>query len=212
MRQLWVGCLLVWGASVRLHAAELSDADARARLTQQLDTTRDFQADFSQTVIDSAGQVVEQSSGHFWLIRPDRFRWEYTSPWPRVLLMDGESIWLYDQQLDQVTVRDAGPMLAQTPAGLLAGNGDLLKQNAVTGVAQGDALQVTLTPLQAGGDFKQITMNFAAGQLQRLELIDQFQQTTRIQFEDALVNSPAEASLFQFAVPENADLIDERAG
>ena len=183
--------------------------DAGSRLSSLLERTASYRADFTQRVTDADGQIVEQGSGRFWLARPERFRWEYLEPWPRVLVSDGALIWLYDEELEQATVRDAAGLIEQTPAGILAGKTALLDEFEVAEEVTGDLSRMVLVP-RAGGDFSRIEMVFEAGTLSALQLDDQFGQRTRIDFSAIAVNEPPDAELFDFAVPDGVDLIDER--
>lgn len=184
-------------------------AGVRDELRAQLERVSSYTAQFSQRVTDIDGRLVEEGAGTFWLARPDRFRWEYTEPFPRLILADGSRIWLYDEELEQVTVRDMAGLLEQTPAALLAGDVGQLDNYTVRGERDGDILAVQLTPDTVRTDFRQIDMAFVAGALRRLELRDQFGQVTRIDFSAERVNPETPDETFVFVVPEGADVIDE---
>jgi len=200
---LWV---TLWSTGV--WAAPLDSDKARTLLRERLAALESFHADFSQTVIDAAGDITEESDGRFWLARPDRFRWEYQTPWPRLILSDGQRIWLYDEDLEQATVKNFDGVLEQTPAGLLAGRLELLDEYAVTGEAEGSLLVVRLVPEQPRADFRQIELEFDRSELLVMRLWDSFGQQTRIQFL-ASDREPPDSSLFEFTLPDGVDLIDE---
>ena len=81
-----------------------------------------MQADFDQQVLDGNRQLLQSSQGHMWIMRPGRFRWDYKSPYKQQLVADGERLWSYDEELEQVTVQPASEVLTSTPAMLLSGD------------------------------------------------------------------------------------------
>lgn len=194
---------------ISLVAAPLEPAEARRQIEAKLAALQHYQAEFEQTVTDNRGELREQLTGRFWLTRPDRFRWEYLTPWPRLILADGERIWLYDEELEQVTVREFSGVLEQTPAALLAGRLDLLDGYAVSGERNGETLLVTLVPEGAPGDFRQIDIEFTDSVLAEMLLLDSFGQQTRIRFLRSDTGLVSDGKLFEFAVPEGVDVIDE---
>jgi len=201
--------LMVLGAMAGAAGAMPASSDARAELQAQLEATSSFRARFSQRVTDADGRLVEEGAGEFWLARPDRFRWEYAEPFPRLLIADGQRVWLYDPELEQVTVRDLDGLLDKTPAALLAGNIEQLDAYTISGERDGAILAVQLTPVAARSDFKRIDMAFVDNQLSRLELLDQFGQLTRIDFVEAVSNPGIDPSRFAFRAPAGTDIIDE---
>ncbi len=199
---------------VRLPAAvaePLPDNPAmREALLARLQALDSFSSDFLQLVRDGEGVVVENASGNFLLSKPDRFRWHYDTPWPRDIVADGTDLWQYDEELEQVTVRPFAGVIEQTPAGILAGNLEQLDGYAIAGEQLSDGLLVNLQPRQSRPDFSAIELRFVDGVLTAMQLVDQFGQTTRILFENAVLNPPTGEDAFQFVLPAGADLIDER--
>jgi len=193
-------------------ATPLDPADARDKVRERLAQLQNYQADFAQSVTDGNGELLEESTGQFWLARPNRFRWEYQLPWPRLILSNGERIWLYDEELEQVTVRNFDGVLEQTPAALLAGRLELLDAYRVTGDCSEGILTVRLVPEQARADFRSIEITFADDLLTEMRLQDSFGQLTRITFASIDSNASPEDGLFDFVVPEGADVIDESGG
>ena len=109
-------------------------------------------------------------------------------------------------------MRDAGVLLDDTPAALLAGRLELLDRYRISGARDGSALQVRLVTTNAAAAFREVVMRFADNDLVELELQDQFGQVTRIGFAEARANPQIAMALFSFEVPEGADVIDERGG
>ena len=211
-------CLLL--LPLAANPAALSPAAARERLLTYIDQTSSYAASFTQQLTSANGQTEAAGGGQFWLARPAQFKWLYDRPFAREIVADGERIWLYDADLDQVTVRDLAPILANTPAGLLAGDTRNLDDYKIagTGAVDGETnsgnmdATIVLTPSEAGSDFERITMRLADGALQSLLLDDRFGQQTLIEFTDARINVPIDDGVFGFVVPANADVIDETGG
>ncbi|NND55332.1 MAG: outer membrane lipoprotein chaperone LolA [Gammaproteobacteria bacterium] len=193
-------------------AADLPAERAAAELRSRLSSLNTFVAAFEQQVENADGRIIDEGSGRFWLSRPGRFRWEYATPWPRLLMADGSSLWLFDEELEQVTVRDAGGLLDDTPAAILAGRLELLERYRISGTETDGVLQVRLEPMEAATDFRRIDLQFAGSELLQLVLLDQFGQVTRIGFTDSASNTELDPALFEFVVPDGADVIDERGG
>lgn len=189
----------------------MSSAEARSVVTDYINAVTSYSAKFSQTLRDETGQVIEQESGEFWLRRPGRFRWHYTDPSTRQIVASLDTVWLYDADLDQVTIRPLAGELEQTPAALLVGEVSALDDYLVSGVRLKDDVNlITLEPLTPRGDFDSISLGFQGPRLVRLELNDRFGQQTVINFSAIKVNPPLNETMFEFAVPSGADILDQR--
>ena len=206
----WIGGL---AALLTASAVLAQDGDAVARVDAYLASVRTLSADFSQTVRGRDGNVADRASGRLSLSRPDRFRWDYQKPYVQTIVADGEKLWLYDSDLDQVTVRPLEQGLGSTPAMLLSGSGKVGDAFASDGVqAQGDWTWCRLRPKQDGSDFEQVSLAFdKRGELAAMELRDKLGQSTVIEFGSVRRNPQLDASLFRFQPPPGADVIG-RAG
>ncbi len=201
-----VGALVLLGAaasgSARAEGSGLADTEAFMREVTTL------QAHFLQTVVNPDGAPGEVSEGTLYISRPDRFRWHYSSPGEQQIIADGERFWLYDVDLDQVTVKALDRTLASSPAMLLSGAGRITDGFEVRAEFTGDGIDwVELVPREQDTDFRFVRLGFAAGELRVMELSDQLDQTTRIEFTDVVRNPELEASLFTFEPPEGVDVI-----
>jgi outer membrane lipoprotein carrier protein len=188
-------------------------ADAVARVDAYLASFRTLSATFSQVVRNRDGQIVDRASGTLALSRPDRFRWDYQQPYLQTIVADGKRLWLYDSDLEQVTVRALEQGLGSTPAMLLSGAGKVGDAFAPVGVQrQGDWTWCRLRPKQEGSDFEQVSLAFdARGELAAMELGDKLGQGTVIEFGGVRRNPPLDEALFRFEPPPGADVIG-RAG
>jgi outer membrane lipoprotein carrier protein len=188
-------------------------SDAVSRVEAYLATVNTLSADFSQVVRNRDGQVVDRASGKLSLSRPDRFRWDYQKPYVQTIVADGKQLWLYDSDLEQVTVRALEQGLGSTPAMLLSGSGKVGDAFASAAVQrQGDWTWYRLAPKQQGSDFEQVSLAFdREGELAAMELRDKLGQTTVIEFGALRRNVVLDQRLFRFEPPPGADVIG-RAG
>ena len=207
---MWLAGLL---ASALAPMALAQAADAVGRIDAYLAKVNTLSADFSQVVRNRDGQIVDRASGKLSLSRPDRFRWDYQKPYLQTIVADGKQLWLYDSDLEQVTVRALEQGLGSTPAMLLSGSGkvgDAFISAAVQ--RQGDWTWYRLAPKQQGSDFDQVSLAFdRKGELAAMELRDKLGQTTVIEFGALRRNVALDQRLFRFEPPPGADVIG-RAG
>ncbi len=169
-----------------------------------------LQADFKQTLTDSRGQVTDQSSGTLAIQRPNRFRWDYRSPHEQLIVADGSRIWLYDADLEQVTVRKLDTSLSATPAMLLSGEGKLADNFTVTESSRdANAQWVMMEPKRGDTDFKWVRLGFSGDALKFMQLADKLGQITTLEFNNVQRNIRIDASRFEFKPPAGADVIGE---
>lgn len=207
----WIAGLFACLAAAAAQAQ--GGTDAVARVDAYLASFRTLSATFSQVVRNRDGQIVDRASGTLALSRPDRFRWDYQQPYLQTIVADGQRLWLYDSDLEQVTVRALEQGLGSTPAMLLSGAGKVGDAFASVGVQrQGDWTWCRLRPKQEGSDFEQVGLAFdARGELAAMELRDKLGQSTVIEFGAVRRNPPLDEALFRFEPPPGADVIG-RAG
>jgi outer membrane lipoprotein carrier protein len=202
----WLGGLL---ACLVAPMALAQGGDAVARVDRYLASLKTLSANFSQVVRNRDGQVTDRASGTLSIARPDRFRWDYQKPYLQTIVADGQRLWLYDSDLEQVTVRALEQGLGSTPAMLLSGVGKVGDAFAAAGVeAKGDWTWCRLTPKQDGSDFEQVSLAFTrGGELAAMELRDKLGQATVIEFGAVKRNVPLDDKLFRFEPPPGADVI-----
>ncbi|MCX7627388.1 MAG: outer membrane lipoprotein chaperone LolA [Methylophilaceae bacterium] len=185
-------------------------ADAVQRLKTFYQATSSMRAQFKQTVLDRRGQKVQEVSGVMQLLRPGRFRWDYQQPYVQLIIGDGQKVWLYDPELQQVTVRALDQMLGSSPAALLAGSQDIEKLFQLKDAGRQDALEwVEATPREKDGSFDRVLLGFNGGQLAEMELYDNFGQTTVIEFSKIERNPRLNPKSFSFTPPPDADVVGE---
>jgi outer membrane lipoprotein carrier protein len=211
MHRLVVLCaaLVAIPAPAGLCAAD-AEAVAPAQLRAFLAETVTLEARFSQVLLESDSARAQVSEGRFYLHRPKRFRWDYDAPTPQLVVADGEHLWLYDPDLEQVTVRRLDDSLSATPAMLLSGDGLLEDSFRIGAAYREDGYDwVELAPRSDSADFAGLRVGFEDGQLASMELIDALGQTTVILFSELRLNPPLHPGLFQFVPPAGADVIED---
>ncbi len=194
--------------SLPVAADVAADTAALARVQDYVAALRTLRAEFRQEVSDASGAVREQADGVLALAKPGRFRWDYRNPSEQLLVSDGETVWLYDVDLAQVTVRSVGQSLSNTPAMLLSGTGNVDETFDVKADGSADGLDwVQLEPKLDDTDFRSVRLGFAGKELLRMELSDRLGQTTRIQFTRIERNPVLEPGLFSFTPPAGVDVV-----
>jgi chaperone LolA len=168
------------------------------------------EADFTQTVSDKSGRVTQQASGKMAFARPGKFRWDYTKPYEQVIVGDGVKLWLYDADLEQVTVKSLGDVIAGTPAALLAGDNAIENHFSLKDAGKNGGLEwLEATPKNKDTSFERIRMGFKGDMLVQMELDDFFGQRTILKLSRMVRNPTIPASRFKFTPPKGADIIGE---
>ncbi len=188
-----------------------AQADAQTRLEAFIQGTKGLKAQFTQTVMDKTGRKTQESTGNLFFSRPGKFRWVYQKPYSQLIVGDGKKLWIYDEDLDQVTVRKLDRALGDSPAALLAGDNDISKLFNLKEAAAKDGLEwLEATPKSKEGSFEKVRMGFKGDDLQAMELKDNFGQTTLLRFSNLERNPALGASLFRFTPPKGADILGDR--
>ena len=170
-----------------------------------------FEARFRQKVLDESMVEIDDGQGRVWIQRPGLFRWDYEPPEAQEIVGDGENVWIYDIELEQITVRNQDQTLGKSPAILLAGTGELDENYKIEDIGtHGRYDWVNLMPKNEDSGFKEIRIGFEDRRLRLMELLDNLGQTTRILFVDLKENSLIPLTTFDFIPPQGMDIIDHR--
>jgi len=190
-------------------------AAAIEKLKSFIAATHSAQANFSQEVLDQNGRRIQSASGIMQFQRPGRFRWTYSKPYEQIIVGDGAKFWLYDKDLNQVTVKKLDAALGSSPAALLAGSNEIergfvLKEAGMRqGVGQG-LEWLEATPKSSESSFSTVYMAFdAQAGLVAMELNDAFGHKTVLRFTAMQRNPKLPAAQFQFTPPAGADVLGE---
>jgi len=182
----------------------------REQLDGFLQGLQTLQAGFSQQVIDTETDQISHSQGVFYLSRPDRFRWVYKGEYPRYIIADGRTIWLVEEDIQQVSQRSQKSALEGTPASLFTSDLNLERDFEIKDLGQRMGLGwLKLVPKKEDSQFEQILLAFEGDQLKRMEMADRFGQVTRFDFFDLKRNPPLEDNLFTFVPPPGYDILDQ---
>ena len=185
-------------------------ADSIEELKALLRETLTARARFAQIVLDKDLKVLQQSAGNMAFARPGRFRWEYEKPYEQLIVGDGARLWIYDTELNQVTVRRLAGALGSSPAALLAGSNEIERGYTLSKAGSGQGLEwLEAVPKERDTVFERIRLGFSKAGLEAMELRDQFGQVTVIKFSAMERNEELAPGLFQFTPPVGADVISE---
>ena len=196
-----VFCLLV---------AQVGHAAAIEKLHHFLNTVKTLRADFAQIVVAKNGKRPQQSSGVMMFSRPGKFRWQIEKPYSQLLVGDGEKVWIYDQDLRQVTVKKVDAALGSTPAALLVGGNALERNFTLREIGEREGLEwLEAIPKIPDSGFEKLQLGFAGNELKAMELFDNFGQTTSLFFFHLERNQPIAAAQFSFKPPAGVDVIGE---
>lgn len=198
---------LVACTSVGAFAAEAPSAtDSLRRFFNEV---RSYTARFQQVSLDEAQKPIQESTGRLWLERPNKFRWNYDKPRQQIV-GDGERVWVYDEELAQISVRPMATGLADTPALLLAGRGRLEDAFALKNQGEDGGIHwVELLPKRKDGGFERLRLGFEQGKFRVIEMLDGLGHTTRYTLRNGEENVSIEPSRFQFIPPKGVDVVGE---
>jgi outer membrane lipoprotein carrier protein len=201
-RRVLVLCasLLAWPAA---------QAGALEALREFTSTARSGKASFTQVVTSPSGEKKRPQAGTFEFQRPNRFRFSYAKPFEQLIVADGQRLWLFDVDLNQVTVRRQADALAATPAALLAG-GDLSRDFDLTEAPPREGLDwVLATPKRRDGAIQSVRIGFRGRELAALEIADGLGQRSLLTFSGVQLNAALPAELFRFVPPRGADVVEQ---
>lgn len=196
-------------------------ASAIEKLKTFIAATHSAQADFTQEVLDQNGKRIQSANGVMQFQRPGKFRWSYQKPYEQLIIGDGTKFWLYDVDLNQVTVRKLDAALGSSPAALLSGNNEIERGFTLTENGNKDGLEwLQATPKSQrskdsdnkdqDSSFNKILMAFnAQSELAVMELNDMFGHKTVLRFSAMQRNPKIPEQQFHFTPPKGADVLSE---
>ncbi|UTW07893.1 outer membrane lipoprotein chaperone LolA [Pseudomonas benzenivorans] len=189
----------------------LADEQASVqRLTQLLNQAQTITARFSQLTLDDSGTQLQETAGELALKRPGLFRWHTDEPMEQLLVSNGKKVWLYDPDLEQVTIQTLDQRLTHTPALLLSGDVSKIQDNfEISHKEGGSVVDFILKPKSKDTLFDSLRLSFRSGVLNDMQLIDSIGQRTNILFLNVKMNESLADGQFTFDIPEGADVIQE---
>lgn len=200
----WAGAMLALAASNPAHAGALE------QFKTFVSQTKAAKGEFAQRQMKDGGKVSTPASGTFVFARPGKFIWAYVKPYEQVLQADGEKLYIFDKDLNQVTVKKLGNALGSSPAAILFGSNDLEQNFTLKEIANKDGLEwLQATPKTRDTSFEQITIGLRGGLPEAMELRDSFGQTSILSFKKFEKNPALGQEQFKFVVPKGADVLNQ---
>ena len=204
----FAGGVILSVASLSLQAGE-----ALEEFTSRLKTLDSMSTEFSQVTMDQNGEVLQSLSGTLSVQRPGKMRWQTNPPYEQLVVSDGSSVWVYDMDLEQVTIRNLEAKLQETPALLLSGDVSNIADSYSASKEQvGDVVRYRLKPLDASQLFEALKFDYADDEVEFMRIFDAAGQITEIRFTSQETNTEFDPAAFTFAVPDDVDVIDGRHG
>jgi outer membrane lipoprotein carrier protein len=207
--KLTLGGLL---AAITFALSGAASAGALDQFKTFVSGTKAARGDFTQTQVRSkpGAKAPPPSTGTFVFARPGKFIWTYQKPYEQVLQADGETLYIYDKDLNQVTTRKLGNALGSSPAAILFGSNDLEKNFTLAEAGARDGLEwMTATPKAKDTTFESIGIGMKDGVPQAMELKDSFGQTSVLKFSNFQRNPQLGAQHFKFEVPKGAEVVSQ---
>lgn len=183
---------------------------ARSELERFSDGLETLQVDFSQVVKSQDGSIQDKTYGNAWLKSPDKLRWVYAGDFPEIIVADGTDVWLYDEALEQVTIKPQSTSVADTPLLILTDISQLDQQFRVAELGDFEDMQLLeLKSRDEESQFERILMGVDASGIRMMIMEDAFGQRTEIHFTNIVRNAEVEADVFRFTPPEGTDVVGQ---
>jgi outer membrane lipoprotein carrier protein len=196
--------------SICLLLGTSASADPVEHLVRALANVPDFSANFSQITYDSNGRILQAASGQLWVSKPHKFRWHAEPPMEQVLITDGELMWLYDPDLEQVTIQKMAPAMSSLPVLILTGNVTSLSQDFVIDLYQDESGDhFSFQPKADADSFRAVSMLIKDSQIKRIDITDTLDQDTSIELTNVQTEEHFPIDMFQFQIPDGTDVIRE---
>lgn len=193
-----------------LTAGTASAAAPAAMLNAFAENLRTLEGRFEQRVVDANGNALEPSTGTVALKAPRQFRFAYETPFPQLIVADGNNLWIHDEDLDQVTVRPQVHDEAESPLTVLVDPDELARAYEAKSLPTADGLAwMAIAPKSGEAAFKRAELGFADGELKRLVIFDQIGQVNTLSFSDWRRNTALDPALFAFVPPAGVDVVGE---
>lgn len=200
-------------AVLAIVVAANAGADDAPELARLLDGMKALSAEFEQTLTNRFGDVLQVATGRMHLKRPMRLRWELDEPYPQLVVTNGQTLWVYDPDLEQVTVQPLAGALSGSPAVFLTGTVADLRRNftvVATEAPEAGGRRFELTPVDPNAVYGGLALTFAAdGGLASIDIADHLEQLTRVTFTTRDLSPVLESTLFEFTIPTGVDVIGD---
>ena len=207
---------ILFAASFNLAADDATQKtnEAAHYLAEKISRLRTYHADFEQRVQNEVGKEIDVSSGVFLIEKPNHFRLEVKQQFEQLIVADGDHIFTYEPDLEQVTIQNQSELLADSPLLFLTSNAEELERSfniAMMDVGEEKNSQLfSLLPKGEGGVFEKVHILFKDNNMVELLMADTLGQQTTVKFSNIKINEKLDVKLFSFIVPEGVDVVDSR--
>lgn len=191
-----------------VYADDTSAKDLSALLTK----LNAIKADFTQIITDKNAKQIQQSVGQMYMQRPGKFRWDVKKPSKQLVVTNGKKIWIYDPDLEQVTIRALTKEVGESPAMLLTNPSTTIEKDYQVQSIKASAKDLqwfSLIPKNQNSMFAKIKLGFNKNEIREMELQDHIGHTTSIAFYNINMNPSLPENIFSFKPPAHVDVIDE---
>jgi len=183
---------------------------SQQKLEAFLSNAQSISARFKQKLVDQYGFALQESAGTLRMQRPGKFYWDYVLPYPQSIISNGKKIWMYDSELEQVNVQPYDQVLASSPINLLDKNQKLDVEFKIQALPFAEKQHwLKLLPKNSESDFKEMVVGLSDGKIKTMRFVDNFNQTTQIEFEQLVVNPEFAQSQFEFVAPQGTDVLGD---
>lgn len=191
-----------------LLSSQAMAASAQEQLQGFVSKVQAATGNFSQYTVGAQGQTKPAQSGQFAFQRPGRFKWDVVKPYAQQIVSDGQQLFQFDPDLNQVTVRKVDQAIGSSPAAILFGSGSLEQSFTVTALQDKDGLSwLRAKPRNGEAGFVHVDLGFAGGLPARIILLDAFGQNTHIELSGLVPNPKVAVEVFRFVPPPGADVV-----
>ena len=192
-------------------SAVYAEVSAKQTLQSFLSKLNQMSGEFTQLIVSEQGKTIRSATGIFKIKKPGMFDWQYKEPYSQQIVSNGQKIWIHDEDLEQVSIRQVSESLNSSPLSIFVSDSPI--ENIFVIGSQpfsDDANWIRLTPKEENSSFQYIDIGFKNNKLYKMALQDNFGQTTRLLFTQIAQHSPINATDFEFIVPEGADVFEEQ--
>ena len=212
LKRLQVVTIGIMGMAALLFSMLLWAATPAQQLTQHLGNYSSLQADFVQYLLDASGSRLQETSVQMKLLQPNKFYWQTEDPFAQTIASNGQEVWIYDPDLEQVTVQILDTRVTATPALLLSGDQQMIAEHfeVQLNIGSDGMQQFVLVPKDPESLYESIKLYILDGQLKQMQLVDTLQQKTAMNFFNLVQGAAIPEQVFQFQIPADTDLIDMR--
>lgn len=206
MKRLTLFVMLAYAATTWAQDA----GPARSALEHFSADLRNLQLEFTQVVKSQDGRIQDQTGGNAVLQSPDKLRWVYSGDYPEIIVADGTNVWIYDEALEQVTIKPQSNSIADTPLLILTDISQLDEQFLVTELGDFEGMQLLeLRSREAESEFERVLMGLDEEGIRLMVMEDAFGQRTEIRFSQIIKNADIDPQLFTFTPPEGVDVVGQ---